>query len=71
MKKDGIAESGVDFGIDFGIDFTHKIHYSGHRKKRTDKFHKWLICALFYLAERVGFEPTRPFGLTDFESAPL
>ena len=67
MKKDGIAESGVDFGI----DFTHKIHYSGHRKKRTDKFHKWLICALFYLAERVGFVPTRPFGLTDFESAPL
>jgi len=26
---------------------------------------------LFYVAERVGFEPTRPFGLTDFESAPL
>ena len=40
-------------------------------KKAQLKAHKWLKTALFDLAERVGFEPTRPFGLTDFESAPL
>lgn len=32
---------------------------------------KNLIQQPLRLAERVGFEPTRPCGLTDFESAPL
>ena len=41
------------------------------KESRTVKPIKGLTVRLFIMAERVGFEPTRPFGLTDFESAPL
>ena len=49
-----------------GYDLLGKYLFRKNYKKEST-----LVSTLFYVAERVGFEPTRPFGLTDFESAPL
>ena len=61
---------GVETGVEGGPFLPHFPRFSATKKAQL-KAHKWLKTALFDLAERVGFEPTRPFGLTDFESAPL
>lgn len=61
--------------IHLAIDekFKDKIvsYFMTKKESRTVKPIKGLTVRLFIMAERVGFEPTRPFGLTDFESAPL
>lgn len=46
-------------------------HGKIEKKHRKPDTHGIKLAVLFSLAEAVGFEPTSPCGLPDFESGPL